>query len=152
MQDKEIDLFNEFSTDDKKANEGVYVPFKGGIEFLIAKFKNRTFRRAMQRFVDDHEAEAESTDQDLQDKLIVESSIYSMARGVLLGWKGPLKFKGESLTYSVANAEKLLQMEDFRDWVTMQAQKQSNFRDSYVKEAEGNSTNTSAGTSSGGQA
>ena len=40
-----VDIFSEFAISETKSQEGVWVPYKDGVEFLIAKSGNKKFRR-----------------------------------------------------------------------------------------------------------
>lgn len=50
-----------------------------------------------------------------------------MAKTVLLGWRG-IELDGETLDYSVENAKRLLEIKDFRNMVSKQADDFSNFK------------------------
>lgn len=123
----EVDIFNDFAVNENAAVDGVWVPYRGDIEFLIAKAGNKNFRKQAQvvfkrhgRLLDQGGEAAEAKGKELLVDL--------MAKTVLLGWKGTVKFQGAALEYSVDNAKKLLAQDGFRDWVDTQAKDEANYK------------------------
>jgi hypothetical protein len=129
---QDIDLFNDFATDDK-ADDGVWVEYRGGVEFLIAYTKNRKFKNRASYFYKKNSKMLEAGGEVAADKL-TEITIQVMAETVLLDWRGPMKLQGEVLTYNVTNAKRLLALEGFREWVSKQSEDLANFK--AVQEAE----------------
>lgn len=116
---KSVDLFEQFATDDSKEIDGVYVEYMG-YEFLIARLGNRKYGKKLTALVERHD-KALSRKDEAADKLNDDLMIETLAETILLGWKGEITFKGESLAYSVDNAKKLLTMKDFRKEVVKMA-------------------------------
>ena len=127
-----VDLFSEFAVNETAAKEGTWVDFRGGVKFLIARDGNTTHRRELLKYWKDNptdgteEAKTEEA-QEKRSKLIRKAAVYGAARGILLGWTGPVAYGGKPMPYSVENAEKLLAMSDFLDWVSTQSNERSNF-------------------------
>ena len=127
-----VDLFAEFAVDEKSAKEGKWIPFKGDVEFLIARDGTDMHRRKLMEYWRNNpttvEEEGDSEEaQAKQAAAIRKAAIYGAARGILLGWKGNVVYNGKPLPFSVENAEKLLNMSDFMDWVSRQANLRANF-------------------------
>lgn len=131
MTDKStvVDIFSDFAVTD----DAVYVPYKGDVEFLIARGGNKKFRQKIahlykknQRLLDSGSDAAESK----SDEIMIEV----MAQTILVGWKGSVAIKGEVMEYSVENAKKLLAVPLFREWVSKQADDVASYK--LVKEAE----------------
>lgn len=132
-----LDLFTEFATDPVATEQGTWVPYKGGIEFLIARAGNKRFNRMLRNEMDKHpELMIEDADlkkmtdaqRDAVDAATQTVMIGVEASTVLLGWRGPFQFRGQPLTYSTQTAEILLRMPDFRNWVMGKAREQAVFR------------------------
>lgn len=123
----EVDIFNDFAVNETAAKDGVWVPYRGDIEFLIAKSGNKNYRKNAQvlfkrhaRLLDQNDDAAEAKGREL----LIELT----ARTILLGWKGTVKYQGEPLVYSVENAKKLLDQDGFREWVDTQSKDQARYK------------------------
>lgn len=134
-----VDIFSEFAISETKSQEGVWMPYKDGVEFLIAKSGNKKFRRLAaslmnknKRILDQKDGDGVSTE--AAEAKLNEIMVEIMAKTVLLGWRGNLKYLGELLEYSEENARKLLKLEDFRGMVSDLAADVSAFKE--VQEAE----------------
>lgn len=145
-----MDFHATYATDPKAELEGREVDWGGGIKLLIARAHNPKYTRmlAQQYEAHKHTLDQKETDEQLATAEARSNKImaYVMARSILLGWTGPVKFKGQDLPYSVANAEMLLEIKDFQAEV---AKKAADFRNFRVKVEEGdekNSPTTTAGT------
>lgn len=142
MSDTEIkpsvDLFADFATDDDAVENGAWVAYRGGAEFLIARLNNKAHSAAI---VDAtlsrpdlmlSEGELAQLPKDQSEKIAAETRavlIKAEAKTLLLGWRGPLRHRNKDLgTYTPEKAEMLLQMGDFRTWVRMKAAEASRFR------------------------
>ncbi len=123
-----FDFFNELALDDDAVNNGRWVEYRPGIEFKVAMLSNRAFKlaaakayTALGKNLDDM-SEEEAAD------AMREISIEVFSRATLLDWRGPVKYKGKNLKYSQANAVKLLQLEEFREWVERASADRSAYR------------------------
>lgn len=132
-----LDLFTEFATDPVATEQGTWVDFKGGIQFLIARAGNKRFNRMLRNELDKHpellidDAEQKKLTEAQQDAITTATQnimIGVEASTVLLGWRGPFQFRGQPLTYSTQTAEILLRMPDFRNWIMGKAREQAVFR------------------------
>lgn len=115
-----IDIFTDLALNQDTEISGVWVPYRGDVEFLIARSNNRKFRKLFthqykknQRLVDSNTDAGEAKG----DELLIDV----LAQSVLLGWKGKLAIQGELVQYSVSNAKRLLAIPLFREWVSKQA-------------------------------
>ena len=114
--DSGLDIFAEFDVQD----EGVWVPYKGDVEFLIARANNPKYRRRLsyfyeknRRILDGKRDEAEAKSNEVMATVMGET--------ILLGWKGKVALKGEVLPFTKENAIKLLSVQLFREWVNKMA-------------------------------
>jgi len=116
IQEEGLDIFAEFAVDDG----GVWVPYAGDVEFLIARANNAKFRRRISYFYEKHRRLLDGKGEAAEAKSN-EIIATVMAETILLGWKGKVKFQGQVLEYSKPNAEKLLAVAPFREWVSKMA-------------------------------
>lgn len=127
--DDVLDIFTEFAVED----DGVWVPYKGDIEFLIARAGNAKFRRRLSYFYEKNRRLLDGKSE-AAEKKSNEVLATVMAETILLGWKGKVAIQGELVQYSKANAERLLSIQMFREWVTAQSQDQHAYK--VVKDEE----------------
>lgn len=126
-----MDFFAEFAVNETAAKEGVFVPYRGDVEFKIAKIGTRTYRNFASPLFQRNDRILKQKGDAAEDKAI-ELVITVMANVVLVGWKGDLKYQGQPLgDYTVEKAKKLLAHEGFRDWVDAQSK-----RDDLYKEVQ----------------
>ena len=113
---KLLDIFTEFATDEYLENSGAWHTVNGGARLLVARAGNRQYAKALTAAVerDRKILDAEDDAADARSETIM---VDVLADTVLLGWEG-VAFKGEELSYSAANARKLLKIRDFRRLVT----------------------------------
>lgn len=137
-----IDIFSDLAVNATKAVEGVWVNYRGNLEFLIGYTKSQKFKdKSMARYRKDEKV-LSSGGKVASDKL--ESiATETMAEHTLLGWrtgdaesgyKLTAVFKGEELTYSKENAMRFLSVPAFKEWVAKQGDDLSTFKE--VQEAE----------------
>ena len=134
-----VDIFADFAINDTKSKDGVWVPYRGDVEFLLARSGNKNFRKQAQalmgrnrRVLDMKDGNGNSTDE--AEAKLTEIMIEIMAKTVLLGWKGNLQFQGNPLEYSVDNAKKLLKIDSFRDMISGMASDEQRYKE--VQEVE----------------
>jgi hypothetical protein len=126
------DIFTMFSVDPKLEQEGKEFDFGGGVKMLIARSNNPTYQKMLNKLYEAHKHTLELKDtaeqlaaaKDRSNQIMAEV----MAHTVLLGWTGPVAFKGEKLEYSVANAKRLLLVEEFQKEVARRSDDFKNFR------------------------
>lgn len=122
-----VDIFNDFAVNETAALDGVWVPYRGDIEFCIAKNGNKNFRKQAQVVFKRHGRMLEQGGEVAEAKSR-ELMIDLMAKTILIGWKGTVMFQGTALEYSVENAKKLLAVDGFRDWVDAQAKDEAQYK------------------------
>lgn len=115
-EDTGLDIFSEYAVDDA----GVWVPAGNGVEFLIARANNAKFRRRISYFYEKHRRLLDGKGEAAEAKSN-EIMATVMAETILMGWKGKVKFQGQVLEYNKPNAEKLLAVAPFREWVSKMA-------------------------------
>ena len=122
-KDVGLDIFAEFAVQD----EGVWFPYKGDVEFCIARANNPAYRRRVsylyeknRRVLDGKGAEAQAKSDEI--------TAIVMGETILMGWKGTVSLKGEVLPYSKANAIKLLSVPLFREWVHLRANDEQEYK------------------------
>jgi len=119
-----IDIFEEFATDPVLEKRGAWFPIGKGTRLMIARGNNREFNKQIMKEVEAEKVILDREDDeahDLSDKIRARV----MARTILLGWEttengvtsASIGFKGEVLPYTDTNAEKLLNVSDFRELV-----------------------------------
>ncbi len=133
-----MDFYNEYFISESRSQNGVWVPFRDGIEFLIARGTNPDAMRMMRRELKKHERKLNAQD-DASFDLMKRITIDVTAKHILLGWKGPVKYQGADMEYSEANAKKLLAMDGFREWVDTQARDEDRYKEVQDEEEEKNS-------------
>jgi hypothetical protein len=131
-----VDIFADMAVNTAKAVEGVWVPYRGGVEFLVGYTKSRKFREKAASRYRKHSKILESGGKVATDKLD-EITLETMAEVTLLGWRRTTAagveptalFNGEVLTYSKENAMKMLALDGFREWVAKQADDLATFKE-----------------------
>ncbi len=128
-----VDLFSDFAINTAKAVEGTKVPYRGGVSFFIARASNRRYRDLAVAELKRLEPVLNSGSKEEQDEKGKELTVKLMAHTILVGWEGPLAFKGELLgEYTPEKAEQLLtgdHMEDLRKWIQGKADDQQLFKE-----------------------
>lgn len=123
-----FDFQKQYAFDAAKSNEGVLIQHpESGIWFRIARSSNRGYRAAVAAFAkaNKKKLEAETIEAaEFAEKHMIELR----ARHILTGWEGTVPYGGEKLSYSEANAIKLLALEGFGTWVMEQADTNENYR------------------------
>ena len=123
---KAVDIFADFAVNEALSQDGVWVPYRDGVEFLIARAGNKNFRKVAQHLYKKNARILDRNDEAAADKL-TEIIIEAMAKGILLNWKGSPVFGGEALPYSMDNARKILGHERFKDWVEAQSKDEEQY-------------------------
>lgn len=144
-----MDFFTSYATDPKAELEGKEFDWGGGVTLLIARAHNPKYTRILAKLYEAHKhtldqkdtPEQLATAEDRSNKIMAET----MSKSILLGWTGPVTYKGQPLPYSVANAEMLLQLKDFQNEVAKKAADFRNFRFETEEADAKNSPTTSAG-------
>lgn len=129
-----MDFFNEFAINETAAQEGVFVPYAGDVEFKIAKHGTRAYRNFAAPLFQRNERVLKQKGNAAEDKA-TELFISILANTVLVGWKGDLKYQGKPFgDYTVDKAKQLLAHDTFRDWVDTQSKREDLYK--AVQEAE----------------
>jgi hypothetical protein len=142
-----MDIFNAFATDMAKEDQGVECQLDDAF-FTIGRANNTAYNRVFMELYEKHRQALDMKNAE-SERISKVIDLDVTSKTVLLGWKGTVTFKGESLSYSVANARLLLEVKDFRSWVMKQA---NNFELYRVVQEEADtkkSVTTSDGTLSG---
>lgn len=123
-----VDIFNDFATNAVAETDGVWVEYSGEVSFLIARAGNKKFGRnfmklytANRRILEVKGATAEAKAEEI--------NLKTMSENILVGWKGPVMYKGELMgDYSPEKAAKMLAHKDFARWVAEQSEDMSKFK------------------------
>lgn len=149
-----MDIFDLFATSELLEESGKDFDFGGGVRFRIARIGNSRYQRTLTQLFEAHRETLEMKGSDEALAAADECSKQIMrqvhSRTVLLGWSGPVKYKGKPIEYSFETAELLLQHKDFFAWVDTRAKNYQNYLLSSQEEDAKNSATTSPGTSNGG--
>lgn len=129
--------FTEIETDTQKEIEGVWRPYKGEAQLLIARLNNERYRSLLRRKVKSNRAVLDNED-DLADKVGEQVMLEAMSKTILLGWKN-IAINGKEVVYSPDLALKMLtQSREFRETVRNYAEDSEAYRksveDSAVKD------------------
>lgn len=147
-----MDIFEQYAVDPKIELEGKWFDF-GDAKLLIARSGNPAYQRMLNKLWEAHKHTLEQKEtpeqlaaaKDRSNKIMAEV----MSHTVLLGWAGNFTFQKQPLAYSIANAKKVLLIEEFQKAVAKLADDFKNYRFE-VEEADAkNSTPTSGGNSPG---
>lgn len=135
---------NSFRRDPDKTEKGVWVTVSGDTKIRIGYIKSERFRRVRDEKLSEKITAkgANLTPQEI-DNILTEVA----ASEILLGWLN-LKLDGETITYSAANALKILQdksLSEFREFVFLKAEEISLFKTEKVKQKRKNSKPRSGG-------
>jgi hypothetical protein len=148
-----LDIFSQYATDPKSEQKGKPFDFGGGVTLIIARAHNAKYSRMLSNLYDAHKhtLDQKDTEEQLAEAKRRSNLIMAevMAHSVLLGWTGPLAYKGEVLPYSVANAKMILEHEEFQREVAVRAGDFKNFRFEVEEKDVKNSVTTSSGTAPG---
>lgn len=129
-----LDLFSEFAVDVEAEINGRWVNYKG-VEFLVARAGNDKYLKELSTVVETHGDKLD--DEEFSRKELAKL----LAKTLLLGWKGEIKFKGNPLKYSEDNAAKLLSdpaMREFRKFIAGEAENLDAYRVKWEEEQEKN--------------
>jgi len=104
-----------FITDQRKENEGVWVPLGAGAQVLVARVGNEKYKQSFLRHSKPHRTQLRTgnLEEDAAQKLLNKV----MAETVLLDWKGLEDDDGNDILYSTEKAEELLAIKDFRETI-----------------------------------
>lgn len=108
-----FDLFTQFATDETAELQGTWRAIGNDIELLIARSGNRNYARLLNMLIESNRQTLDLRN-DVADAKSDEIMVEVLAETVLLGWRGPVMFKGKDLPYSKANAKEVLKMREFR--------------------------------------
>jgi hypothetical protein len=131
MMDLEKDLANP-----ELEESGVWVKWRDGAEFKVARLGNKNFRRLWET------KRRPFLKQIRQDKMPAEEelriSVECIIESVLLDWRG-IKANGKALKYTPEIGVKyLMQSQELRNAVTEFADDEENFRNELAAESVGN--------------
>lgn len=144
-----MDIFHQYATDSALEMEGKEFDFGGGVTMKVARSYNAKYTRMLSQLYEAHKHTLDQKDTPEQIAAGEERSLKIMAEvmahSVLLGWTGPVMYKGEPLPYSVANAEKLLLLKEFQKEVGRKADDFKNYRFQTEAADVKNSSTTSSG-------
>lgn len=116
-----MDIYSHFGTDEKLEIEGRWVEFDDKTSFKIARANNKAFARLFTREYERNRIALTSKGENAE-KAAEKLMIDTMAKTILVDWKGPVKLQGEDLSvYSEDNAKLVLAHKEFRKWVQAQA-------------------------------
>lgn len=144
-----LDIFAEYAVDPKAEQEGRWFPFGSGSRVLVARANNSAYVRMLTARYDQfqYELSKKDTEEDLQNAKARSNKIMAevMAHTILLGFEG-MGYQKKPIEYSVANAQMMLQHEEFQKAISNLAADFRNYRFE-VEEADAkNSETTSVGS------
>lgn len=108
-----MDLEDLFGTDQKKEEEGVWVPLGGDAEVLVCRLRNKNWRVGLKRLP--KTIQKQIADGTIGDEKYEKLIAMLMSKYILRGWKN-LSINGQPVEYDEETALKLLeQYKDFKD-------------------------------------
>lgn len=130
-----FDLDN-LRVDPEKANEGTWVPYRGGAKLKLAKFMNKEMQDyRVQKSLEHAKLLQEGGEE--ADKVAEDVTLHCLAHFVLKDWEG-FSRGGEEIEYSPELGKEILadeQFADFRDDVINLASSRDNYRPEDLKSA-----------------
>lgn len=124
--------FSTLATDPLLEKKGVWKKHpqaKDDSEFLIGGVNSPKYQRGLRRHAQHETANRIKNDPEVQDRILIEA----IADGILLDWRGDVRFNGEPLPCTRENKIKLLSIHAFRAWVSEQMQEIENFQQAEEK-------------------
>lgn len=132
---KALDIFAEFATDEVAELNGTWLPYKTS-EFLVARLGNKQYADLLSKLYEQNRKKIEAGG-DEAEKLNKDLMIDVLATTILKGWEN-VAYRGQVLEYSVENAKKLLEHNEFRRTITDMAADVDNYRAKLEQEQEKN--------------
>lgn len=143
-----FDVLQTFGTDRKLEEEGKEIQIGEDVFVTVARSGNRKYNTLLSKKYEESQYVLKQKNEAAEERsetIIVET----MARTILLGWRGPMALAGELLPYSVANAEKLLRVKDFRVLIGKLSEDMGNFKREMLEDTAKNSVTSSGGAALG---
>jgi hypothetical protein len=120
-----MDIKKSFGVDKKHAEEGKWFDLEDGGSVLVARYGNPSWTAELVRLRKPHLAAIRMNT--LSDEIITEIAVKSMAKTILLDWKG-ISIDGEDFHYSREHAEQLLtDFPEFREAIAIIAGERRNY-------------------------
>lgn len=134
-----VDLFAAFAVDTQAEKDGTYtqIPGAGDTRWLVARTNSVKYQTMLSKAVRRNKNILDSGGETARlksDEILTNV----MAKTVLLGWEGKVRYKGDMLEYSEDNAKLLLAHRDFRDAVMAVADSAETFKIQQDEEDEKN--------------
>ncbi len=137
-----LDIFAAYANDEVAEESGTQVTLDltGDVLWTIARLGNTAYAKMFRSLFKKHEKQYKNAPEDSKEALdaAVQMEIILLSNTVLKGWDKPVKYKGETMAYSVENAKKLLEMRDFRMAIKRAADDAANFKAVKDQEIEKN--------------
>ncbi len=122
-----MDIFANYATDQKLEDEGAWVKLDLETHILVGRAGNKKYGRLLSTLVENNKAALDAKT-DAADALSDSIMVDVFAESILLGWKGPMSFKGVDMPYTLDNAKTLLAVKDFRTLVSNHSKNVEHFR------------------------
>ena len=118
--------------DDKKAKEGIWVPYIGGCKFLIAKTGSPAYAKWISNYMKEHETLINSGTPE-GEKCGEQGLVEAVARFELIDWEGVADEDGNDLPYSLEKAKEYLSIDEVFEFVRKHSSKHELYRVESVK-------------------
>jgi len=129
--------FDNFVTDEKSENEGVWIDYASGFRLKLARIGCPAFKEFMLKRGKPHMRSIEAGVMD--DEIAEDMMKDAIAETIIKGWEGLLDGEGKEIPYSKETARELLDVPgDFYDEVFALAKQREHFR---VAKTEGTAKN-----------
>ncbi len=130
-----IDLFTAYATDEQAEINGVERDIGDGTKLVIARMNNLRYARSLTAAYEENRQLLDMGGEASEAKS-KEIMIGALADSILLGWQN-VKYKGQDLPYTKANARMVLGHGDFRTLVIRLAEERAAFQ-LKLEQAQGN--------------
>lgn len=108
-----MDIFKSFATDEAKEVDGAWFDVPGGdARIKVARSNNPKYAKEVVKAYEKYQ-KVPKVEDEIAERQQEAEYLKLLAKHILVGWE-KIQFKGEELKYSVANAEMLLKIRDFR--------------------------------------
>lgn len=99
-------LSRHYAYDEDRAEEGVWVPFKGDVEFKLRHFGSRKSRDVREDLERPHVAaiKRDAASEELMEELAIEQ----LARAIIVDWKGVKDMEGNDIPCTYDNRKALV--------------------------------------------
>jgi hypothetical protein len=131
-----MSFLSRYKTDTSLENDGVEVDFGDGVSVTVRRMNNKSAQE-LRRKLEKPYARMRETPDSVSENILNRV----LAEAVVVGWKGVTDENGNELPFSPANAMKIFEnpeLRDFKEDIAMASMQRETFKAQADEEAEGN--------------